>query len=173
MGDEISFQLFSNPKPVYFGSGIVAGLGMIPGFPKFSFFLLAGTLGFIAYSMAAAAKDRGRTSAGPSVSKDNQAVTPDKATTFLRMDALAVEIGYGLIGIVDVQQGGDFLNRIRSIRKQAAQDFGIIVPPVNVSDNLKLGAKEYAILLKGVQIARGELMVDKLLARGSGRPSRV
>ena len=79
-----------------------------------------------------------------------------------------MEIGYGLISIVDVQQGGDFLNRIRSIRKQTAQELGIIVPPVNVSDNLKLGPKEYAILLKGVEMSRGELQVDRLLAINPG-----
>ena len=173
MGQEVAVQLFSNPKPVYFGSGIVGGLGMIPGFPKFSFFLLAGTLGFIAYSMAEAAKQRAKSPAKAAAAKDKDkdAATPDKATQFLRMDSLAVEIGYGLIQIVDVQQGGDFLNRIRSIRKQTAQELGIIVPPVNVSDNLKLGPKEYAIMLKNVEIARGELQVDKLMAINPGNVS--
>jgi flagellar biosynthesis protein FlhA len=176
MGQEVSLQLFQNPKPVYFSSGIVAGLGMIPGFPKFSFFLLAGTLGFIAYSMAEAKKKdrapiRDPKAKGKAAEKDANVATPDKATSFLRMDALAVEIGYGLISIVDVQQGGDFLNRIRSIRKQTAQDMGVIVPPVNVSDNLKLGPKEYSIMLKGIEIARGELMIDKLLAINPGNVS--
>jgi flagellar biosynthesis protein FlhA len=73
-----------------------------------------------------------------------------------------------LIGIVDVQQGGDFLNRIRSIRKQIAQDMGVIVPPVNITDNLKLGPRQYSILLKGVEIARGELMTDRFLAINPG-----
>jgi flagellar biosynthesis protein FlhA len=172
MGEEVSVQLFSNPKPVYFGSGIVAGIGMLPGFPKFSFFFLAGTLGFIAYTMATAAHERAKTALRDAATpKDKDAATPEKATSFLRMDSLAVEIGYGLIGIVDVQQGGDFLNRIRSIRKQTAQEMGVIVPPVNVSDNLKLGPREYAILLKGIQVARGELMIDKLLAINPGNVS--
>ena len=71
-----------------------------------------------------------------------------------------------------LQQGGDFLNRIRSIRKQIAQELGIIVPPVNITDNLKLGPQEYSILLKGVEIARGELMIDKFLAINPGNVSR-
>jgi flagellar biosynthesis protein FlhA len=177
LGEEVSVQLFENPKPVYFSSGIIAGLGLIPGFPKFSFFLLAGTLGFIAYSMALAAKTRELApmrdpkAKGKGKDGDKDVATPDKATSFLRMDSLAVEIGYGLIGIVDVQQGGDFLNRIRSIRKQTAQDMGVIVPPVNVSDNLKLGPKEYSILLKGIEIARGELVIDKLMAINPGNVS--
>src|SRR5262249_24421502 len=96
------------------------------------------------------------------------ASTPEKTTSFLKIDSLAIEIGYGLIGIVDVQQGGDFINRIRSIRKQIAQDLGVIVPPVNITDNLKLGAHQYSILLKGVQVARGDLMADKFLAINPG-----
>src|SRR6201993_3921485 len=92
MGENVSMQLFSNPKPVYFGSGIVAGLGLIPGFPKFSFFFLAGTLGFIAFSLAKAAKERELAPAKDADAK-NAADTPEKATTFLKIDSLAIEIG--------------------------------------------------------------------------------
>ena len=166
MGEDVAVQLFSNPKPVYFGSGIVAGMGMIPGFPKFSFFFLAVTLGFIAYTLSAAAKQRAL--APPVDNSPKEPATPDKATAYLKMDSLAVEIGYGLISIVDVQQGGDFLNSISSIRKHTAQELGIIVPPVNVSDNLKLGPREYSIILKGVEIARGDLMPDRFMAINPG-----
>jgi flagellar biosynthesis protein FlhA len=171
MGENVSTQLFSNPKPVYFGSGIVAGLGIIPGFPKFSFFFLASLLGFIAFTLAKAAKERDRAPVREG-SKD-AAATPERATTFLKIDSLAIEIGYGLIGIVDVQQGGDFINRIRSIRKQIAQDLGVIVPPVNITDNLKLAPHQYSILLKGIEIARGELMADKFLAINPGNATEA
>jgi flagellar biosynthesis protein FlhA len=167
MGENIAVQLFSNPKPVYFGSGIVAGLGIIPGFPKFSFFFLAGLLGFIAYTLAKAAKMR-ESMPPEKEANDAAAASPEKATTFLKIDSLAIEIGYGLISLVDIQQGGDFVSRIRSIRKQIAQDLGVIVPPVNITDNLKLGGHEYSILLKGVEIARGELLADKFLAINPG-----
>jgi flagellar biosynthesis protein FlhA len=171
MGENVSTQLFSNPKPLYFGSGIVAGLGILPGFPKFSFFFLAALLGFIAVTLAKAAKERARAP----VDKDPRdgAATPEKATTFLRIDSLAIEIGYGLIGLVDVQQGGDFINRIRSIRKQIAQDLGVIVPPVNITDNLKLAPNQYTILLKGVEIARGEILADKFLAIDPGNANGI
>src|SRR5256886_3316637 len=167
MGQEVSTQLFSNPKPVYFGSGIVAGLGLLPGFPKFSFFFLAGTLGFIAFTLAKAAKQREGAPTTDATPK-NAADTPEKATSFLKIDSLAIEIGYGLISIVDVQQGGEFLNRIRSIRKQVAQDLCVIVPPVNITDNLKLDPREHSILLKGVAIAWDELLPDKFLAINPG-----
>jgi flagellar biosynthesis protein FlhA len=172
MGQEVSTQLFSNAKPIYFGSGIVAGIGLIPGFPKFSFLFLATTLGFIAFTLAKAAKVREAATAKDAGPK-NAAETPEKATSFLKIDSLAIEIGYGLISIVDVQQGGDFLNRIRSIRKQVAQDLGVIVPPVNITDNLKLGPRQYSILLKGVEIARGELMTDKFLAINPGNATET
>jgi flagellar biosynthesis protein FlhA len=168
MGENVSTQLFSNPKPVYFGSGIVAGLGVIPGFPKFSFFFLAALLGFIAFSLSQAAKERERK---PATKEPKDGSTSEKATAFLKIDNLAIEIGYGLISIVDVQQGGDFIGRIRSIRKQIAQDLGVIVPPVNITDNLKLGPHQYSILLKGVEIARGELLADKFLAINPGNVS--
>lgn len=171
MGQDISTQLFSNPKPVYFGSGIVAGLGLIPGFPKFSFLFLAATLGFIAFTLAKAAKERALARKDEAAPKE--AASPEMATAFLKIDSLAIEIGYGLIGIVDVQQGGDFLNRIRSIRKQLAQDLGVIVPPVNITDNLKLGPRQYSILLKGVEVARGELMIDKFLAINPGNAAEA
>ena len=172
MGQEVSTQLFSNAKPVYFGSGIVAGLGLIPGFPKFSFFFLAATLGFIAFTLAKAAKQR-ELEPAKDASPKNAPEPSDKPTSFLKIDSLAIEIGYGLISIVDAQQGGDFLNRIRSIRKQVAQDLGVIVPPVNITDNLKLGPRQYSILLKGVEIARGELMTDKFLAIDPGNATET
>jgi flagellar biosynthesis protein FlhA len=171
MGENVAAQLFSNPKPVYFGSGIVAGLGLIPGFPKFSFFFLASLLAFIAVTLAKAAKERALVPTGKEA-KDS-AATAEKATAFLKIDNLAIEIGYGLIGLVDVRQGGDFINRIRSIRKQIAQDLGVIVPPVNITDNLKLGPHHYSILLKGVEIARGELMPDKFLAINPGHVTQT
>src|SRR5215813_12890914 len=91
MGENVSTQLFSNPKPVYFGSGIVAGLAIIPGFPKFSFFFLATILCFIAFTLAKAAQERER---APIKDPKDAAATPEKATTFLKIDNLAIEIGY-------------------------------------------------------------------------------
>jgi flagellar biosynthesis protein FlhA len=167
LGDVVSNQLFSNPKPVYFGSGIVASLGLIPGFPKFSFLLIGGLLAFVAYTLAAAAEEKAALKAAASDTKEPEA-TPEKATAFLKVDSLAIEIGYGLVGLVDAANGGDFLSRIRMIRKQLAQELGIIVPPVNITDNLKMAARSYSILLKGVPVAVGDLMLDKFMAINPG-----
>jgi flagellar biosynthesis protein FlhA len=167
LGDVVTHQLFSSAKPVYFGSGIVASLGLIPGFPKFSFLLIGGLLAFVAYTVSTAAEEKAALNGATSDSKEPEA-TPEKATAFLKVDSLAIEIGYGLVGLVDAANGGDFLSRIRMIRKQLAQELGIIVPPVNITDNLKMGARSYSILLKGVPVAVGDLMLDKFMAINPG-----
>ena len=166
LGEDVAMQLFADPKPVLFAAGIVGGLGLVPGLPTTGFLALGATLGGIGWFASAAVK---RLALAPEM----EAAPPDegtveRATAFLKIDSLAVEIGYGLVGLVDTQVGGDFLSRIRSIRKQLAQDLGMIVPPVNITDNLKLGSREYSILLKGSEIGRGELMMDRLMAIDPG-----
>ena len=166
LGDEISSQLFDNPTPVFFSAMIVTGLGLVPGLPTMSFLLVGSVLGMIAFSVKRS-DDLAEAEPEPEAPAPDEG-TVERATAFLKIDSLAVEIGYGLVGLVDAQQGGDFLSRIRSIRKQLAQELGMIVPPVNVSDNLKLGPREYSILLKGIEVARGELLQDKLMAIDPG-----
>lgn len=167
LGQEVGMQLFANSKPVFFAAGIVGGLGLVPGLPTVGFLVLAGTLAAVGTLAARAQKERELVPPAQDAAPDEDG-TVERATAFLKIDSLAVEIGYGLVGIVDAQQGGDFLSRIRSIRKQLAQELGMIVPPVNITDNLKLGSREYSILLKGVEIGRGELMLDRLLAIDPG-----
>ena len=166
LGDEIGSQLFDNPTPVFFSAMIVTGLGLVPGLPTMSFLLVGSILGMIAFS-AKRSDDLAEAEPEPEAPAPDEG-TVERATAFLKIDSLAVEIGYGLVGLVDAQQGGDFLSRIRSIRKQLAQELGMIVPPVNVSDNLKLGPRDYSILLKGIEVARGELLQDKLMAIDPG-----
>ena len=166
LGDEISSQLFDNPTPVFFSAMIVTGLGLVPGLPTMSFLLVGSVLGMIAFSVKRS-DDLAEAEPEPEAPAPDEG-TVERATAFLKIDSLAVEIGYGLVGLVDAQQSGDFLSRIRSIRKQLAQELGMIVPPVNVSDNLKLGPREYSILLKGIEVARGELLQDKLMAIDPG-----
>lgn len=166
LGEEVGTQLFSNPKPILFSCGIVSGLGLVPGLPTVSFLVLGSVLGLTALAVTNAQKKKALEPVPEPPPPDEGTV--ERATAFLKIDALAVEIGYGLVGIVDSKAGGDFLGRIRSIRKQLAQELGMIVPPVNVSDNLKLGSRDYTILLKGIEIGRGELMMDRLMAIDPG-----
>lgn len=166
LGQEVGTQLFANPRAVYFAAGIVGGLGLVPGLPTVAFLVLGSALGAIGMISSRIAERKALPNAVPDPVPDDGTV--ERATAFLKIDSLAVEIGYGLVGLVDAQQGGDFLARIRSIRKQLAQELGMIVPPVNITDNLKLGAQQYSILLKGVEVGKGDLMMDRLLAIDPG-----
>ena len=168
LGHEVGKQLFANPRAVFFAAAIVGGMGLVPGLPTVPFILLGGVLGFVGVISSQAETRRELEPSAQDMPSDEEEGTVERATAFLKIDSLAVEIGYGLVGIVDTEKGGDFLARIRSIRKQLAQELGMIVPPVNITDNLKLGSREYSILLKGVDIARGELMLDRLLAIDPG-----
>lgn len=94
--------------------------------------------------------------------------TPERVESLLAMDILELEVGYGLIPLVDVDQDGELLERIKSIRRQFALDMGIIVPPIHVKDNLQLKPGEYSILLKGNELAKGELMMGYFLAMNPG-----
>ena len=166
LGEEVGGQLFADSRPIFFACAVVGGLGLVPGLPTVAFLTLGTVLGAIGFAVQRAEKDRELEPVVEAPEPDEGTV--ERATAFLKIDSLAVEIGYGLVGIVDAKQGGDFLSRIRSIRKQLAQELGMIVPPVNITDNLKLGAREYTILLKGIDIGKGELMMDRLMAIDPG-----
>ncbi len=98
--------------------------------------------------------------------------SPESVAALLPLDILQLEVGYGLIPLVDENQAGDLLERIRGIRRQFAMEMGMIIPPLHVRDNLQLKPDEYSLLLKGVEIARGEIMVGHLLAMDSGAAKR-
>ena len=166
LGEDVAGQLFEDPKPVFFACLIVTGLGLVPGLPTVGFLALGAVLGGVGWFSMNLARQRAEEPAVEAPPPEEGTV--ERATAFLKIDSLAVEIGYGLVGLVDTQVGGDFLSRIRSIRKQLAQELGMIVPPVNITDNLKMGSREYSIVLKGSEIGRAELMMDRLMAIDPG-----
>ncbi len=168
LGEEVSSQLFGDPKPVAMASGALFCIGMVPGLPTFAFLALAGVVGLVAYY---AHRDQ-KATAQPVFPEDGQGEKEkhpeEKMETLMRVDPLGLELGYQLIQLVDNKGGADFLGRVKSIRRQIALDLGMIVPPIHITDNLQLKPKEYRILLKGVEVARGELMPDYLMAIDPG-----
>jgi flagellar biosynthesis protein FlhA len=161
LGEEVASQLLTRARPLAVAAGALLLLAAIPGLPKTAFITVGALLGLAAWvnrnaSLAAPVED-----AAPAAPASD---TPDVAA----VDPLGVEVGYALISLVDEKQGGTLLSRIRSIRKQIATDSGLVVPPVHVADNLQLGPRTYAILVKGVEVARGELMPDRMLAINPG-----
>jgi len=164
----VARQLLRNPMPLAIGSGFLFFFGLVPGLPFFPFFMLGSLTGLLAYHRRKAVKDENLSQERVQAEKAEADKPKDKIEGLLKVDLLGIEMGYGLIRYVDASQGGDFLDRIKSIRRQIALEMGLIVPPVHITDNLQLNPRQYSILLKGVQIARGELIQDHLLAINPG-----
>jgi flagellar biosynthesis protein FlhA len=161
LGEDIAVQLLARSRPLAVAAVALVALALIPGMPKLAFLLVAALLGFAAYANRQATA---ATAAEPAA----QTPAVDAADAPPVIDPLSVEIGYALVAIADEKQGGTLLSRIRAIRRQIAAETGVVVPPVHVADNLQLGPRTYAILVKGVEVARGEIYPDRLLAINPG-----
>jgi flagellar biosynthesis protein FlhA len=168
LGDDVARQLFANYIPVAIGSGFLFFFGLVPGLPFWPFFILGSLTAILAYKRRQISQSENLFLEKAKSEKAEAEKPKEKIEGLLKVDLLGIEMGYGLIRYVDASQGGDFLDRIKSIRRQIALEMGLIVPPVHITDNLQLNPRQYAILLKGVQIARGELMQDHLLAINPG-----
>jgi flagellar biosynthesis protein FlhA len=168
LGEDVASQLFANPAPVAIASCFLFFFGIIPGLPAIPFFILGSLAGLMAYKRKKACESEKLVLERTKTEKAEAEKPKDKIEGLLKVDLLGIEMGYGLIRYVDATQGGDFLDRIKSIRRQIALEMGLIVPPVHITDNLQLNPRQYAILFKGVQIARGELVQDHLLAINPG-----
>jgi len=161
LGAQVAGQLLTQPRPMAVGATVLTILALIPGLPKLPFLFVAAALGSAAYANR-------RSSEQPAVEATDAPTLVDPLEQVLTVDPLSVEVGYGLIALVDEKQGGTLLTRVRAIRRQIAADTGMVVPPVHVADNLQLGPRIYAILVKGVEVARGEMYPDRVLAINSG-----
>ena len=167
MGNEMVGQLFLNPKAVAIVGGILFLLGLIPDLPQIPFMGMGSILcgiAFVIHRYGIEEDARKRKAA------DELAAKPDKEKieNLLPLDLIELEVGYGLINVVESNQSGDLLERIVSIRKQFALDLGIIVPSIHIRDNLQLEPGEYRLLIKGNRVAGGLLKPDYLLAMDPG-----
>jgi len=169
LGEEVATQLFARSRPLLVAAGLLLVLAAIPGLPKLSFLIVAAMLGTAAYAVRESA-----TTAVEPVDAPSPTAAADAADApTVGVEPLSVEVGYALVGLVDEKQGGTLLSRVRAIRRQIATETGVIVPPVRIADNLQLGPRGYTILVKGVEVARGELYSDRLLAINPGTASRT
>jgi len=159
LGEELAVQLLARARPLAVAAAVLTGLAIIPGLPKGAFLVVAVLLG----GAALATREKPKTATTiPETTPSETADTPAP------VDPLSIEIGYALVALADDKQGGTLLNRLRAIRKQIAAETGVIVPPVHVADNLQLGPRTYSILVKGVEVARGDLVPDRLMAINPG-----
>lgn len=170
MGTEVTSQLFVNPRAIYITGGVLAVLALIPGLPMIPFLTMAGMLAGFAWIIDQYKKE---TVDNEKKKADELLTAPKKENVenMLPLDMVELEVGYGLINVVDSSKSGDLLERIASIRKQFALDLGIVVPSVHIRDNLQLAPGEYRFLIKGNKIGGGTLRPDALLAMDPGQTS--
>ena len=167
IGNQLIGQLFAKPKAIYVTAGIIAGLGLIPGMPHFAFLLLAALMAGIGY--VAEQKQLNPVAAEPEAPKAPVSDSPEASwDDVLPVDVIGLEVGYRLIPLVDMAQGGDLLKRIKGLRKKFAQEVGFLPPPIHIRDNLELRPAGYRITLKGVELASGESFPGQYLAIDPG-----
>lgn len=158
MGRDIATQFAARPEALMLAGGVVFILSLIPGLPFLPFFLLSVFLFILGYFSYIAQKRK------EEIIPEKKAPPPPEVEEIRPVELLAIELGYGLVYLADENRGGDLLARIKNLRKHLAQELGIMVPPVHVRDNLTLKPGEYSILIKGVEVAKGELMPNYLMA---------
>ena len=164
LGADFQRQVFGNRQPLMLASGAVLAMSAFPGLPKIPFLVLGAAVGFLAWRM----QQREACDAGPD---EKASATPSRENveSLLRVEPLAVEVGLGLVRLAEGAQNSPLLRRIANIRRQLATDLGYLLPPVRVTDNLALRAREYSILIKGAEIGRYDLPQGMDLAIHPGK----
>jgi flagellar biosynthesis protein FlhA len=160
---DVGRQLLSRRRPLFIAAGVMLTLAAIPGLPKLSFLVMAGIVGLLAWRAPKSKTEQEQEAAAKAEKKPAQESLED----LLKLDELSLEVGYALVPLVDVQQGGQLLPRVRTLRNNLALQLGFIVPPIHITDNIRLKPREYVISLRGVEIARWEMREDQLLAISS------
>jgi len=169
LGNDLVNQLFRTPRVFYIVSGVLSVMALVPGLPMIPFLSL-GILAFmIAYILQSTAKHAEESKVNNQEEQEKEEVRkPENIVSLLQIDTMELEIGYSLIPMVDVSQGGDLLDRVVMIRRQCAIELGLIVPTIRIRDNIQLKPNIYVIKLKGIEIAKGELLLDHYLAMNPG-----
>jgi flagellar biosynthesis protein FlhA len=168
IGQQLFGQLFKNPQVLNLTAGILGAMGLIPGMPHFAFLALAGGLGVGAYYLRLRQNAPPPDAAAPAAAPigDPQDATWDDVR---QVDALGLEVGYRLIPLVDKNQDGELLRRIKGLRKKFAQEIGFLTPAVHIRDDLELKPNGYRITLKGVECGLAEAHPGMVLAINPGR----
>ncbi|MBD66158.1 MAG: flagellar biosynthesis protein FlhA [Halobacteriovoraceae bacterium] len=166
LSDQLTQQFSLNPRALYITAGVIFLFSLIPGFPVLPFVMISSTLAFIAFRI-----ERGKEM--EQAQEKMEAIEEKKNTNenledLLNLEMIELEVGYGLVNIVDSEQDGDLLERISHIRKQFVTDWGIIIPSIRIRDNLELKPGGYSVRIKGIEVASAELMSDHFLAMDPG-----
>jgi flagellar biosynthesis protein FlhA len=166
LGKQVNEEFTAHPKAFYITAGAISFFGLIPGFPALPFFMIGGLIGYAGFKIEQN-KELAKVAASTTAVEETKAKS-ETLESLLPVELVQLEVGYGIVNIVDAEQNGDLLERISHIRKQFVLDWGLIIPSVRIKDNLELKPGGYSIKLKGVEIAKGELMSDHLMAMDPG-----
>lgn len=171
LGGDVGKQLLGRSRPLWIAAGVMIALALIPGLPKFSFVAIAGGVALLARRARNTSEEKkpelSAAAASGGATPPAGAAQADSLETLLKLDDLSLEVGYALVPLVDANRGGQLLQRVKSLRRHLALQLGFIIPPVHITDNLKLKPREYVISLRGVEITRWEMQEDCLLAISS------
>jgi len=168
LGTEVMGQLGVDFRPLAISAAVLFLFGAVPGMPLVPFWIMGIVFGLLAYSTYKFTTQK----ASDKIAKDARDALkpegPERVEALLKIDPMGLEVGYGLIPLLDVNQGGTVLERIKALRRQMAQELGIVVPPIRIRDNLQLPANTYRVQLRGEEIARSEVMPGMFLAMNPG-----
>ncbi|AVW98529.1 flagellar biosynthesis protein FlhA [Vibrio vulnificus] len=171
MGEQMLFQMFDNPKALTITAAILGIMGIVPGMPHFAFLSLAAIAGAGAYFIDKKQKQKAKEPKVPVVADSSNAPSVRELSwdDVQPVDIIGLEVGYRLIPLVDRDQGGELLERVKGVRKKLSQDFGFLIPPVHIRDNLELTPNSYRITLMGVAVGEAEIRPDQELAINPGQ----
>ena len=170
MGAVLGKQLGGHPRAMWIVAGVLGAFSLVPGLPMFPFLAMAGGAAALANvaQKAETRRDELATVSAAPTAIDEAPAPSDPMRDLLQIDPIELEVGYALIPLVDEGQGGDLLERISLLRKQAALELGILVPPIRIRDDIRLPANEYVIKLRGSEVARAEVLPRFLMALNTG-----
>jgi len=171
LGTDIIGQVLVSPKAVGTAAGILLALGLIPGLPHLAFLGLGGAAAYLAYRLSQQGEQATQSTPAPATAAA-AAKTEEAASHVAPLDLMEVQVGYGLIGMVEGTHGTALLERIKGLRKQFAETMGFLLPPIHIRDNLQLRPNEYAVMLKGVELSKSEVLPSHVLAIDPGTAQR-
>ncbi|MDD3436552.1 MAG: flagellar biosynthesis protein FlhA [Candidatus Gastranaerophilales bacterium] len=175
LSQDIQNEMFSDPRVLGVLSGLLCFMGIVPGMPTLPFFTVGAIAGYAAYfknnenkkKEAVEQAEKDASTKQEKMGKRKKKATRESVLELLSVETIEIEVGYRLVPLLNVEQGGDLLERIAQIRRQTALDLGIVLPSIRVRDNLQLSPNTYQIKLKGIAIESGEVYPDRSLAMNS------
>jgi flagellar biosynthesis protein FlhA len=168
LGRDILEQFSRHPYIFYILSVMLICISLIPGLPKVPIFVIAGVMMLTGYMLSKAAKKPEPAAVEEQEAEAKEKRKPENVTSLLQVEMIEMELGYGLVPLVDSSQGGDLLERVVMIRRQCALDMGLIVPVIRIRDNIQLKTSEYVVKIRDIEVARGKVMLGYILALETG-----